>query len=385
MAPARSLPASRHRCRPASTAWTSPPRMQRLAGPRALSPGPAVDTCDSSQQTRDDVATCRRVRDRTTPVEGLAVGRRWVSMGGLVRPHLSLDGSGWASGHRRFPMVCCFGAPSGPVGAGNTTASGYTHRPPFGTHSIRSTSPRRAPKPATHSPDRCRASAWRFDAASANTVALNTAAAKATAPTDVAAVTNTGGISGRPSSGRDRDAPGWEHRSVPRQHCSQRRITRCRHHGRHQGRTDRASPHRLRVQPGSWAANCPQSVRKVSAKQNVPNAGTEPAPAVTPDDVAGAQRQSGVLQWGVPALTGALVVVSAYARDQQRASEASKASRFSRSPAVLRDSCSWCPSPDDKFVRTLGITGLSKSMVSEMPPHLDEQVTAFRTRPLDLP
>ena len=180
MAPARSLPASRHRCRPASTAWTSPPRMQRLAGPRALSPGPAIDTCDSSQQTRDDVATCRRVRDRTTPVEGLAVGRRWVSMGGLVRPHLSLDGSGWAGGHRRFPMVCCFGAPSGPVGAGNTTASGYIHRPPFGTHSIRSTSPRRAPKPATHSPDRCRASAWRFDAASANTVALNTAAAKAT-------------------------------------------------------------------------------------------------------------------------------------------------------------------------------------------------------------
>ena len=36
-------------------------------------------------------------------------------------------------------------------------------------------------------------------------------------------------------------------------------------------------------------------------------------------------------------------------------------------------------------MRTLGITGLSKSMVSEMPPHLDEQVTAFRTRPLDLP
>ncbi len=37
----------------------------------------------------------------------------------------------------------------------------------------------------------------------------------------------------------------------------------------------------------------------------------------------------------------------------------------------------------DKLVRTLGITGLSKSQVSEMARDLDEQVTAFRTRPLD--
>ncbi|MGN6752888.1 MAG: IS256 family transposase [Intrasporangium sp.] len=36
----------------------------------------------------------------------------------------------------------------------------------------------------------------------------------------------------------------------------------------------------------------------------------------------------------------------------------------------------------DKLVRTLGITGLSKSKVSEMSKDLDEQVTAFRTRPL---
>lgn len=45
---------------------------------------------------------------------------------------------------------------------------------------------------------------------------------------------------------------------------------------------------------------------------------------MTPDAVAGAQRQLAVLQWGVPVLTGALVVVSAYAGEQQRASEASK-------------------------------------------------------------
>ena len=37
----------------------------------------------------------------------------------------------------------------------------------------------------------------------------------------------------------------------------------------------------------------------------------------------------------------------------------------------------------DKLVQTLGITGLSKSQVSEMARDLDEQVTAFRTRPLD--
>ena len=36
----------------------------------------------------------------------------------------------------------------------------------------------------------------------------------------------------------------------------------------------------------------------------------------------------------------------------------------------------------DKLVRTLGITGLSKSKVSEMAKDLDEQVAAFRTRPL---
>ena len=37
----------------------------------------------------------------------------------------------------------------------------------------------------------------------------------------------------------------------------------------------------------------------------------------------------------------------------------------------------------DKLVRTLGITGLSKSQVSMMAKDLDEQVAAFRTRPLD--
>ncbi len=37
----------------------------------------------------------------------------------------------------------------------------------------------------------------------------------------------------------------------------------------------------------------------------------------------------------------------------------------------------------DKLVETLGITSLSKSQVSRMAVELDEQVEAFRTRPLD--
>ena len=37
----------------------------------------------------------------------------------------------------------------------------------------------------------------------------------------------------------------------------------------------------------------------------------------------------------------------------------------------------------EKLVETLGITRLSKSQVSEMARDLDEQVEAFRTRPLD--
>jgi hypothetical protein len=58
--------------------------------------------------------------------------------------------------------------------------------------------------------------------------------------------------------------------------------------------------------------------RRVSAQTAVPaESGTEPTIG-TPPDVAQAQRQLKALQWAVPALTGALVVVSAYAGEQQR-------------------------------------------------------------------
>jgi hypothetical protein len=64
--------------------------------------------------------------------------------------------------------------------------------------------------------------------------------------------------------------------------------------------------------------------RKVSEKTDVPAAsGTEPAPT-TPADVAAAQKQLATLQWVVPALTGALVAVSAFAGEQQRYTEVKK-------------------------------------------------------------
>jgi hypothetical protein len=61
--------------------------------------------------------------------------------------------------------------------------------------------------------------------------------------------------------------------------------------------------------------------KKVSQERAMPAAsGTDPEIG-TPPAVAAAQRQLKVLQWAVPALTGALVVVSSFASEQQRASE----------------------------------------------------------------
>ena len=64
--------------------------------------------------------------------------------------------------------------------------------------------------------------------------------------------------------------------------------------------------------------------KKVSQRTDVPAAsGTDPT-ASTPEDVAAAQKQLKALQWAIPALTGALLVISAYAGEQQRASEVHK-------------------------------------------------------------
>jgi hypothetical protein len=64
--------------------------------------------------------------------------------------------------------------------------------------------------------------------------------------------------------------------------------------------------------------------QKVSAAGAVPaKSGTKPRRR-TPADVAAAQEQLNILQWAIPALTGALVVVSSYAGEQQRPSEVAK-------------------------------------------------------------
>lgn len=60
--------------------------------------------------------------------------------------------------------------------------------------------------------------------------------------------------------------------------------------------------------------------RRVSQETSMPaRSGTEPD-AGTPPSVASAQKQLRLLQWAVPALTGALVVVSSLAGEQQRPS-----------------------------------------------------------------
>ena len=64
--------------------------------------------------------------------------------------------------------------------------------------------------------------------------------------------------------------------------------------------------------------------RTVSEHGSVPaESGSSPSSS-TPPEVAAAQRKLNLLQWAIPALTGSLVVISAFAGEQQRASEQQK-------------------------------------------------------------
>ncbi len=58
--------------------------------------------------------------------------------------------------------------------------------------------------------------------------------------------------------------------------------------------------------------------REVSAESEVPIQDATTAVPSTPDHVAAAQRRLTALQWVIPALTGALVVVTSFAGEQQR-------------------------------------------------------------------
>ncbi|MCG5434029.1 hypothetical protein LV457_17290 [Mycobacterium sp. MYCO198283] len=64
--------------------------------------------------------------------------------------------------------------------------------------------------------------------------------------------------------------------------------------------------------------------RRVAAHDAVPAAdGTTPL-QTTPPDVAAAQKQLKLLQWAIPALTGGLVLIGAYASEQYRPEEVTK-------------------------------------------------------------
>ena len=58
--------------------------------------------------------------------------------------------------------------------------------------------------------------------------------------------------------------------------------------------------------------------QRVMSNQDAPVSGATEPRAETPDEVARAQRQLRALQWAIPALTGAIVVVNAYMGEQQR-------------------------------------------------------------------
>ena len=58
--------------------------------------------------------------------------------------------------------------------------------------------------------------------------------------------------------------------------------------------------------------------KKVSAHADVPIDDATTPTAATPPEVATAQKQLAALQWAIPALTGALVVICSFAGEQQR-------------------------------------------------------------------
>jgi hypothetical protein len=78
--------------------------------------------------------------------------------------------------------------------------------------------------------------------------------------------------------------------------------------------------------------------QRVSAAGAVPSKrGTRPSKRTkaTMADVAAAQEQLDTLQWVIPALTGALVVVSSYAGEQQRPSEVARSTSAAQPAAAL--------------------------------------------------
>lgn len=159
-------------------------------------------------------------------------------------------------------------------------------------------------------------SAW-FGGTLANAVALNPAAAEASGARDVGAVANAGWDRWTPVNAAAIGAHLLG--SVVQLQGNSARL-----HGQ-QGVASMALA-KTGLTAAALGATAYSRVlgKKVSAAHDVPaSSGTQPA-AATPPDVAAAQRQLRILQWAVPALTGAIVVISAFAGEQERASEVHK-------------------------------------------------------------
>ena len=101
---------------------------------------------------------------------------------------------------------------------------------------------------------------------------------------------------------RHRDA---RHRPRP-----DRLAERCTPHRRGEDRSHRRSAWCHRLQPCAWQEGFEHTAFPAES-------GAHPSTG-TPKDVADAQRQLRLLQWAVPALTGAIILVSAQAGEEQR-------------------------------------------------------------------
>jgi hypothetical protein len=158
--------------------------------------------------------------------------------------------------------------------------------------------------------------AW-FGGTLANAVALNSAASAADGDSDTGAVANTGWDRWTPVNAAAIGA-----------HIvgslGQIQGNKARIHGQQGVATMALAKTGLTVAALGITAYSRVLGRKMSEHTRVPaSSGTEPAPS-TPSDVAAAQHQLHLLQWAIPAVTGAIVVISAFAGEQERASEVHK-------------------------------------------------------------
>jgi hypothetical protein len=159
-------------------------------------------------------------------------------------------------------------------------------------------------------------SAW-FGGTLANAVALNAAAAEAGSDSRTGAVANAGWDRWTPVNAAAIGAHLIG--SVGQLSANRRRVAR------QQGVAGMSALKTLLTAAALGATAYSRVLgQRVSAAGAVPSKrGTKPSKRtkVAQADVAAAQEQLDLLQWVIPALTGALVVVSSYAGEQQRPSE----------------------------------------------------------------